>query len=70
MTASDTEYVLTLSVSDFRAMRKAITVLMRTGMSRYSAIQILLNAHRDRHILRLDDATPFNTPEARGHLKK
>lgn len=40
--------ILTLTVTEFRAMRKALAVLCRAGVDRATAIQILTEAHEKR----------------------
>jgi hypothetical protein len=38
------EYVSLLTVAQFRAFRKAVAILMRAGMQRTQAVEILVNA--------------------------
>jgi hypothetical protein len=43
-----TAYILTLSISEFRNLKRAHNTLIRAGMDAQTAIDILLPAHSDR----------------------
>lgn len=42
----DAEYILSLSIGQFKAIKKAVTVLMRAGMDRTDAVAMMCDYHR------------------------
>lgn len=45
----NTIYLLHLPLGTIRAIRKAVTVLQRVGVTPEAALDIILSAHRNRH---------------------
>jgi hypothetical protein len=41
-------YLVSLSLSEYRALRKAIAVLVRAGIPREDALQIIVTAHQNK----------------------
>lgn len=45
----NTLYLLTLPLSTIRAIRKAVNILSRAGVTRETAIELILDQHRNRY---------------------
>lgn len=45
----DMSVIATFTITEFRAFRKALLVLLRAGIERQTAIDILLSARAQRH---------------------
>lgn len=46
---SQAEYLLTLSASQIKAIKKAVAILMRIGQTRDVAVNTVIDAHRTMH---------------------
>jgi hypothetical protein len=46
---SDCEYLLTLSVSEFKAVKLAVKTMMRAGVSREIAVMTVVDGNRTKH---------------------